>query len=301
MNLPIWVVDAFAEDDCAGNPAAVCLAEAFPEPDLMQAIACRNRLSETAFAVRDQTSRDGQSRDEKSRDGQSRDGQSWDGQSGDGQSRDGQDWHIRWFTPTAEVDLCGHATLATAAVIFERTGASADTLHFSSRSGPLAVRRDHQDYVLDFPSRPPTEATAAMAGVQAEALGVTPESCWIAEENLFAVLADEAAVRAVRPDEDTVAALSREAGVTGLIVTAPGETVDFVSRYFAPAVGVPEDPVTGSAHCTLAPYWSARLGRTELLARQISERGGVLRCKDRGERVDVGGRARFYLEGRITV
>ena len=130
---------------------------------------------------------------------------------------------------------------------------------------------------------------------------MTPESCWTAEENLFAVLADEAAVRTVRPDEDAVAALSGEAGVTGLIVTAPGETVDFVSRYFAPAVGVPEDPVTGSAHCTLAPYWSARLGRTELLARQISVRGGVLRCKDRGERVDVGGRARFYLEGRITV
>ena len=266
MNLPIWVVDAFAEGDFAGNPAAVCLADDFPEPGLMQAIACRNRLSETAFAV-----------------------------------RDGADWRIRWFTPTAEVDLCGHATLATAAVVFERTDDAGDSLRFSSRSGPLAVRREAADFVLDFPSRPPREAPAALADAQAGALGVTPASCWIADDNLLAVLPDEAAVRAVRPDEDAVAALSGAADVTGLIVTAPGARADFVSRYFAPAVGVPEDPVTGSAHCTLVPYWAGRLGRPDLVAWQLSERGGVLRCRDRGERVDVGGRARFYLEGRITV
>jgi PhzF family phenazine biosynthesis protein len=266
VNLPIWVVDAFAEGEFAGNPAAVCLAEDFPAPRLMQAIACRNRLSETAFAV-----------------------------------RDGADWRIRWFTPTAEVELCGHATLATAAVIFERTDEAGDTLRFSSRSGPLAVRREAADLVLDFPSRPPRAAPAALAAAQAAALGVTPASCQAAADNLFAVLSDEAAVRAVRPDEDAVAALSREAGVTGLIVTAPGATVDFVSRYFAPAVGVPEDPVTGSAHCTLVPYWAERLGRPDLVAWQLSERGGVLRCRARGERVDVGGRTRFYLEGRITV
>ena len=266
MNLPIWVVDAFAEGGFTGNPAAVCLADDFPEPGLMQAIACRNRLSETAFVV-----------------------------------RDGADWQIRWFTPTAEVDLCGHATLASAAVIFERTDESGDTLRFSSRSGPLAVRRAAVDFVLDFPSRPPGAATPALAAAQATALGVTPESCWIADDNLLAVLPDEAAVRAARPDAEAVAALSREEGVTGLIVTAPGATADFVSRYFAPAVGVPEDPVTGSAHCTLVPYWSGRLGRPDLVAWQLSERGGVLRCRDRGERVDVGGRARFYLEGHITV
>jgi PhzF family phenazine biosynthesis protein len=232
----------------------------------MQAIACRNRLSETAFAV-----------------------------------RDGTGWRIRWFTPTHEVDLCGHATLATAAVIFERTDAAGDTIRLSSRSGPLAVRREDADFVLDFPSRPPRAASAALAEAQAAALGATPESCWAADDNLFAVLPDEAAVRALRPDQGAVAALSREAGVTGLIVTAPGATADFVSRYFAPAVGVPEDPVTGSAHCTLVPYWAARLGRPDLLAWQVSERGGVLRCRARGERVDVGGGARFYLEGRISV
>ncbi len=260
MTIPIWIVDAFAQAPFAGNPAAVCLAETFPDPVLMQAIAGENNLSETAFVV-----------------------------------RDGPLWRIRWFTPTAEVPLCGHATLAAAWVIFERVDPQAHRLDFECASGRLSVSRSGADVVLDFPARP-AAAEADVAAV-ARALGVVPEVCRRAPGNHLAVLPSEDAVRAVSPDMARVA----ELGGTGLIVTAPGEEADFVSRYFAPAVGVPEDPVTGSAHCTLVPYWSRRLGKTALVARQLSARGGVLRCLDRGDRVDIAGRARLYLEGRISV
>lgn len=257
MRLPLYVVNAFAEQPFSGNPAAVCLPGVFPEPRLMQAIAAQNNLSETAFVV-----------------------------------RDGKGWQIRWFTPTAEVDLCGHATLAAAAVVLRFEEPDAHAVAFESAGGPLNVSARGDDLVLDFPARPPVETDAAAID---EALGVRAESCWAAEGNHMAVLGDEGTLRALRPDYALVAAL----GETGLIVTAPGSSADFVSRYFGPAVGVPEDPVTGSAHCTLVPYWSRRLGRAELLAHQVSPRGGVLRCRDRGERVDIAGRVHFYLQGHI--
>lgn len=266
MTLPYWIVDAFAEGDFAGNPAGVCVVDGFPEDRLMQAVARRNALSETAFVVPD----------------------------GDG-------FRIRWFTPSAEVDLCGHATVASAAVLCERVGTAADRLRFESRSGPLVVTRSGGDYVLDFPARPPVPAGAASAEAIATALGEAPESCWTAHGNLLAVLADEAAIRGLEPDLDRVAALSEDHGAVGLIATAPGEAADFVSRYFAPAYGVPEDPATGSTHCTLVPHWSARLGRETLVAHQLSARGGLFRCRDRGERVDIAGAARFWLEGRLEI
>ena len=260
MKLPLWIVDAFAAAPFTGNPAAVCVADAFPDPGLMQAIAAENNLSETAFVV-----------------------------------RAGPAWEIRWFTPTVEVGLCGHATLAAAWVIFECVDAGTDRVRFESAGGPLGARAADGNVVLDFPSRPPE--AAADADAVTRALGVTPVSCWRAADNHLALLETEAAVAAVVPNQTRVA----ELGGTGLIVTAAGDEADFVSRYFAPAAGVAEDPVTGSAHCTLIPFWSRRLGRSALRAYQISARGGVLHCRDRGERVDIGGPARLYLEGRISV
>jgi PhzF family phenazine biosynthesis protein len=256
----LWIVDAFAAAPFAGNPAAVCVADAFPDPGLMQAIAAENNLSETAFVV-----------------------------------RAGPAWEIRWFTPAVEVGLCGHATLAAAWVILERVAPGTKRVRFESAAGPLGARVSDGDVVLDFPSRPPEAAADAEAVTRA--LGAAPVSCWRAADNHLALLGSEAAVAAVAPDPRRVA----ELGGTGLIVTAAGDEVDFVSRYFAPAVGVTEDPVTGSAHCTLIPFWSRRLERDALEARQISARGGVLRCRDRGDRVDIGGPARLYLEGRISL
>uniref|UniRef100_A0A832IC85 PhzF family phenazine biosynthesis protein n=1 Tax=Eiseniibacteriota bacterium TaxID=2212470 RepID=A0A832IC85_UNCEI len=203
-------------------------------------------------------------------------------------------WAIRWFTPAAEVDLCGHATLAAAHVVFERLAAGATAVTFASRSGPLSVTRDGERLVLDFPARParPVALDAALAA----ALGARPAAALRATD-LMAVFDDEDAVRALAPDLARVAALDARA----VIVTAPGRGCDFVSRFFAPRVGVPEDPATGSAHCTLTPYWAARLGRARLHARQLSARGGELWCEDRGARVAIAGRVAPYLEGAIEV
>lgn len=261
MSIPVYWVDAFEEGPFTGNPAAVCLLEGWLEADLMQAIAAENGLSETAFLV-----------------------------PGD----DG--WDIRWFTPAAEVPLCGHATLASAAVIVRYLQPGSETLRFHSRSGLLTARREDDRLVLVFPSRP---ATPGGAGRQlARALGAEPEAVLTADYHL-AVFGTEAQIRRLQPDFRAVAELGR----TGVIVTAPAEAdeLDFVSRFFAPAVGVDEDPVTGSAHCTLIPYWADRLGRQTLRARQISARGGALYCRLRGETVEIGGRARHYLRGEIDV
>jgi len=256
LTLPIWIVDAFAEAAFAGNPAAVCLVDAFPDPALMQAVAAENNLSETAFVV-----------------------------------RDGPLWRIRWFTPAAEVPLCGHATLAAAWVVFEQVETTARSLSFECLSGRLSARRCGRDIVLDFPARPPT-GEADPEAVSA-ALGVSPESCWLAPGNHLAVLASAAALRALTPDMARVA----ELGGTGLIATAPGDDADFVSRYFAPAVGVGEDPVTGSAHCTLGPFWAERLGKSNLVGYQASERGGVVYVEVRDDRVVLGGHAVTVLRG----
>ncbi len=205
---------------------------------------------------------------------------------------DGYD--LRWFTPAVETDLCGHATLASAFVILTRLGTDAPELRFHTRSGLLTVTRDGDRLALDLPAQPPTPCTMPERFVAA--LGRPPAQILGAFKYL--VVYDTASeVAALTPDTTTLAGIDRD----GVIVTAPGEDCDFVSRYFAPHAGIPEDPVTGSAHCTLVPYWAARLGKTTLHARQISRRGGELFCEMRGDRVRVAGRAVLYAEGRIHV
>jgi len=259
--LTLYQVDAFTDRPFAGNPAAVCPLDAWlPDPTL-QAIAAENNLSETAFLVPE---------------------------TGDA------DYALRWFTPTVEVPLCGHATLASGFVLMNCLGHTRDTIRFASKSGPLAVSREGTRLVLNFPSRPPQPRadTAAFA----EALGAAPTAL-LSHGMALAVFESEAEVAALRPDVAAVAALDCD----GVIATAPGRARDFVSRYFAPHAGIDEDPVTGSAHCVLAPYWAERLGKAELSARQISARGGELTCRLEGERVHIGGDCALYLEGRIHV
>jgi len=226
----------------------------------MQAIAAENNLAETAFLV-----------------------------------RGGDAWGLRWFTPAVEVDLCGHATLASAWVIFAHLDRGAGEARFDTRSGRLTVRRQGELLTMDFPAWPPHPVAAPEHLVRA--LGAAPAEV-LASRDLMAVLPSAAEVRALKVDMAAMAAVEAFA----VIVTAPGENgCDFVSRYFAPRQGIPEDPVTGRAHCTLTPFWSKRLGRKELSARQLSPRGGELVCRDLGERVAIAGRCAPYLEGTITV
>lgn len=260
MRVPLYQIDAFASQRFAGNPAAVCPLEEWLPEDVMQAVAAENNLAETAFFA----------------------------PSGEPES----DYHLRWFTPAVEVDLCGHATLATAHVLWECLGIGTPEVRFSSRSGPLSVAREGDLYVLDFPAKPPHPV--ADPEPFAQALGATPERV-LQNGMALAVFADEAEVAALTPNLAEVAALD----CFGVIATAPGRSRDFVSRYFVPQAGVDEDPVTGSAHCVSVPYWAARLGRTHLEARQISARGGDLSCRLEGDRVKLGGRCALYLEGWI--
>ncbi len=208
--------------------------------------------------------------------------------------KNGADFDLRWFTPASEVDLCGHATLGSAYVIANYLDNGSTEVRFHSRSGLLTVTREGDLYTLDFPALPPRriEDSAAVA----EALGAPPAELW-EEMDLMAVFASQAEVAALAPDMAKVEALETR----GVIATAPGETCDFVSRFFAPRAGIPEDPVTGSAHCILTPYWAARLGKTRMSARQISARGGELEVEARGERVLISGRVAPYMEGRIRV
>ena len=260
MRLPIYQVDAFASRVFAGNPAAIVPLESWLPDATMQSIAAENNLAETAFLVPGSES-----------------------------------WGLRWFTPTVEVDLCGHATLASAWVVFQHLKPGAgDEARFDTRSGRLTVRRQGDLLAMDFPSWPPKPQP--VPGL-AEALGARPREL-LASRDLMAVFDTAADVAALKPDMARLAAIDHFA----LIATAPGEgDCDFVSRFFAPRQGIPEDPVTGRAHCTLTPYWAKRLGRSELRARQISLRVGDLICRDRGERVEIAGKAVPYLEGTITV
>jgi PhzF family phenazine biosynthesis protein len=243
----------------AGNPAAVVPLERWLPDATMQAIALENNLSETAYLV-----------------------------------PRGERFALRWFTPVREVDLCGHATLAAAFVVYGSLGFTADRICFDTASGEFAVTRDGAWLWMDFPGdRPvPAEAPAALA----QGLGAMPREVLGAVDYL-AVFDNEEEVHALTPDFRTLAQLDRR----GVIATARGRDTDFVSRFFAPKFGIDEDPVTGSAHCTLAPFWAARLGRSELTGRQVSKRGGVVRCVDRGARVRLGGQAVSYLEGEIVV
>jgi len=260
MNLSIYQVDAFADRLFAGNPAAVVFPAAELPAETMQAIAAENNLAETAFVF----------------------------------PHDGG-FRIRWFTPLVEVDLCGHATLASAHVLFNHRDFSGETLSFFSRSGLLQVRKESGLLILDFPADPvqPVETPPGLS----DSLGVEPLEIYRGKDDYLAVIEDEKGVAALAPD---LAALSL-ATSRGVIVTAPGDQVDFVSRFFAPRIGIPEDPVTGSAHTVLTPYWAKRLGKTRLRARQISARGGELTCCDRGDRIEIGGRAVTYLVGEIAI
>jgi PhzF family phenazine biosynthesis protein len=259
MKLRQYQVDAFASRVFEGNPAAVCPLDAWLDDSLLQAIAMENNLAETAYFV----------------------------PVGDG-------FELRWFTPAVEVDLCGHATLAAAHVLYTELGYGADSILFVTRSGELRVRRDGELYVLDFPAIVP-QSCAPPAGL-ADALGREPEAV-LAADDLLAVFASEAEVRTLEPDQALLARLDYR----GVIVTAPGEQHDFVSRFFAPRVGVAEDPVTGSAHCKLVPYWAQRLGKQRMNARQVSRRGGDLAVELHGDRVQMAGCAVLFMVAEIRV
>jgi len=261
MRLPIYQIDAFTDSVFGGNPAAVCPLPAWLPDATMQAIAAENNLAETAFFV-----------------------------------PDGADYALRWFTPTVEVDLCGHATLASGYVVLRFMERQRDSVSFRTvKAGTLTVSRRADLLVMDFPARPATPI-APPADLIA-ALGGEPREVLRARDHLV-VYGSAAEVAALKPD---LAALAKF-DCWAAIVTAPDENgVDFVSRFFAPKQGIPEDPATGSSHCTLVPYWAKRLGKTELEARQISRRGGALHCTLNGDRVSIAGRAVLYLEGQISV
>ena len=259
MRLPLYQVDAFTSRLFGGNPAAICPLVNWLPDSLLQSIAAENNLAETAYFVKETNG-----------------------------------CRLRWFTPRVEMDLCGHATLAAAFVLFKCLGLAGESVIFQSRSGPLTVTRTGDLYTLDFPSRPPLPSPDSAAITAA--LGLAPQAV-LAARDLFCVFGSEAEVAALKPDMKAVAGLSHLA----VIVTAPGDDCDFVSRFFAPALGVDEDPVTGSAHCTLTPYWADRLGKTTMTARQISARGGDLTVEQVGDRVKMSGHAVLYLEGFASV
>ncbi|WP_414159565.1 PhzF family phenazine biosynthesis protein [Pseudomonas sp. BNK-45] len=257
MQLEFQQIDAFSDQPFAGNPAMVYRLDAWLDDALMQQIAAEHNLTETAFVV-----------------------------------REAQGWRIRWFTPATEVPLCGHATLASAYVLFELYGEPGPRIEFLSRSGPLSVTREGGLLWLDFPLRSPRRQ--ADAEQVAQILGARVIDLQGAHE-LLAVLESEQAVRDCRPDLAALAKLPWP----GVIVTARGERHDFVSRYFAPAIGIDEDPVTGSTHCCLTPYWAQQLDKQQLSAFQCSARGGELFCRLEGERVKIGGHARLIASGRL--
>ncbi|NYJ08548.1 PhzF family phenazine biosynthesis protein [Petropleomorpha daqingensis] len=261
MRVPIFQLDAFATRRFTGNPAAVVVLERFPDDALLQAVAAENNLAETAFLVR---------------------------------STDAD--RLRWFTPTVEVPLCGHATLAAGAVVLERLEPGRDRVVFDTASGPLTVERDGSVYRIDLPAR--TVRSVPLPPALAHALGVTPEETAVDGSNYLALLPTADDVRSLEPDLAAIARLDR----TGVVVTAAGDGAhDVVSRYFAPAKGIPEDPVTGGAHCALVPFWSARTGKDTFLAHQASRRGGELSCRLVGDRVHLSGGCAFYLEGCIEL
>jgi PhzF family phenazine biosynthesis protein len=259
MKIPLFQIDAFTDILFKGNPAGVCPLESWLDDPTLQAIAAENNVSETAFCVK----------------------------------RTGH-YELRWFTPKTEVDLCGHATLASAYVIFNFLDPAARVVRFHTKSGELSVERRGDLLAMEFPARPGAPCKTPITLI--EALGTSPGECFLARDYL-AVFESEDSVKAITPKMDKLAALDS----LGVIVTARGTRSDFVSRFFAPKVGVPEDPVTGSAHCTLIPYWAAKLGKSKLHALQLSERGGELFCELREDKVSIAGRAVAYLEGTINL
>lgn len=257
MKIKQYQVDAFTTQIFGGNPAAVCPLDTWLADDLLQAVAAENNLSETAFFV---------------------------------PTKNG--FHLRWFTPVAEVKLCGHATLATAHVLFEILGYAKASIAFETCSGILNVTRNGSMLAMDFPAAHAQSCTppdALLAGLGVHAVEI------FAEDDYFVVVDSEESVRAIQPDFAKLAELD----LRGVCVTAHGRDVDFVSRFFAPKFGIPEDPVTGSTHCVLAPYWAKSLNKSILSARQISKRGGDIRCELKGDRVTLGGYAVTFMEAEI--
>lgn len=259
MKIQLYQIDAFTNRVFSGNPAAVCPLETWLAEELMQAIALENNLSETAFFV----------------------------------PLD-QGYHIRWFTPASEVDLCGHATLASAYVLFTYLDPARTKVSFQSRSGLLTVSKQEDLLAMDFPSQPPepTEAPEILL----EGLGRKPLEVHCSED-YFLVFSSEKEIVDMEPDMTKLKKVDKR----GIIVTAKGDKVDFVSRFFAPKYGIAEDPVTGSAHCALVPFWAKKLGKRDLIAHQVSKRGGELFCKDQGDRVVISGRAVAYMQGVISI
>lgn len=261
MRVPLFQVDAFTTRRFRGNPAAVMVLDHFPDDGLLQAVAAENNLAETAFVVPDHGA-----------------------------------YQLRWFTPLLEVPLCGHATLASGAVVLERLEPGRRHVTFHTRSGPLVVTRADGGYIMDLPAHH-IAPVAEPAGLAA-ALGVTPLAVFTYASSYLAVLDSAARVRGLTPDLAGIARLDR----SGVAVTATGDAgYDFVSRYFAPQKGIPEDPVTGGAHCAAVPYWAQQLGRTDLRAYQASARGGELLCRLRDDRVELEGNCVFYLEGMAEI
>jgi predicted PhzF superfamily epimerase YddE/YHI9 len=262
MSLPVFHVDAFTSRLFAGNPAAVCPLTEWLDDGLLQAVAAENNLSETAFFV-----------------------------------PSGDHYELRWFTPRCEVKLCGHATLASAFVVLNILESGRDSVRFETRfSGALTISRDSDLLAMDFPTLAPWACPDPPAALTS-GLGKRPSSVVQIEDNYFAVYEREEDVRNIRPDFR----LLEQLHPAGAAITAPGDDADFVSRYFAPSYGIPEDPVTGSTHCSLAPYWAQRLGKTSLHACQVSERGGELRCEVKKERVILKGNAVLTLRGELLI
>ncbi|MFQ5584124.1 MAG: PhzF family phenazine biosynthesis protein [Calditrichia bacterium] len=259
MEIPIYQIDAFAEKLFSGNPAAVCPLVNWIPVELMQQIASENNLSETAFFV-----------------------------------KEGDVYLIRWFTPVAEVDLCGHATLASAHAVFKYLDPSARKITFNSNSGPLVVERENNLLKMEFPSNMPESCETPPELVAG--LGLTPQGVWRSDDYLV-LYPDEETIGSIRPDFQQL----KKVGLRGVIITAPGRSVDFVSRFFAPNYGIDEDPVTGSAHTILTPFWAEKLGKKRMHARQLSWRGGELFCEDAGDRTFIAGRAVDYMQGIIFV
>lgn len=257
MKITIYQVDAFTVSVFGGNPAAVCPLNNWPEDQILQNIAAENNLSETAFFVKE------------------------------------DNYHIRWFTPEIEVNLCGHATLASAHVIFNHLGYDKDVIQFESKSGILKVFKNEDLLTLDFPTA--DLSSAIIKGDFSEALGKLPIGLFQADQKLLAVYENEQTIKEINPDFNKLSKLD----YMGVIVTAPGDSSDFVSRFFAPKVGINEDPVTGSAHTLLIPFWSERLNKKELHAFQLSKRKGELFCENKGDRVWISGHAVTYLTGEI--
>ncbi|MGD8443279.1 MAG: PhzF family phenazine biosynthesis protein [Desulfobacterales bacterium] len=258
MELTLYQIDAFTDQVFKGNPAAVCPLESWLSDSDLQAIAAENNLSETAFYIPLVSG-----------------------------------FHLRWFTPKAEVDLCGHATLATAFVIFNLLNYADDTIYFETKSGELTVTKKNDRLVMDFPSQP--AKPCATPHLLIEGLGKAPIEV-LSSEDYMAVFGTEEDVMALKPNFDALNKLD----LRGVVVTAEGKEVDFVSRFFAPRYGINEDPVTGSAHCSLTPYWADKLNKTILSARQVSERTGYIECELKGNRVLLSGKAVKYMEGKIN-